>query len=149
MRSYSKCFFIGHTTRNPEVRQTTGGAKVATISIATNRTWKDSSGAIQEATDYHDLVFWGGLADVVERNVGVGQAIFVVAEPRTRKWEAPDGSKRYKTEFVVQELNILTWGDKEKGSGSDASMTHTMGSEAPASSPAMPADDINIEDIPF
>ena len=140
MRSVNKVIIIGHLTRDPEIRQTASGHKVATFSLATNRVWKDTNGGRQEATDYIDCVAWSGLANVLDQYVNVGQAVYVEGQLRTRSWEAPDGGKRHKTEVVVKELNILTWKDGEFAAAADRSMedTHDMGD-----------DDINIEDIPF
>lgn len=107
MRSVNKVILIGHLTRDPELRQTAGGQPVTTFSIATNRVWNDASGERQEAADYHDLVAWGKLAEICDQYLRTGCAIYVEGRLHTRRWEAPDNTKRHKTEVVVQELNIL------------------------------------------
>ena len=145
MRSVNKVIIIGHLTRTPEIRETANGNKVATFSLATNRVWKDASGAKQEATDYIDCVAWSGLANVLEQYVKVGQAVYIEGQLRTRSWEAPDGTKRHKTEVVVKELNILTWKDNGGEAKADAEVEKVT---TTTSAPAVD-EDINIEDIPF
>ena len=108
MRSVNKVILIGHVTRDPELRQTAGGHPIATFSIATNRTWVTSSSEKQESTEFHDLVAWGKLAEICSKYVGKSTAIYVEGRLHTRKWDAPDGSKRHKTEVVITELNILS-----------------------------------------
>ena len=108
MRSVNKVILIGHVTRDPELRQTTSGHPITTLSIATNRTWVTSASDRQESTEFHDLVAWGKLAEICHKYVGKSTAIYVEGRLHTRKWEAQDGSKRYKTEIVITELNILS-----------------------------------------
>ena len=112
MRSVNKVILIGHLTRQPELRQTAQGQPVTTFSIATNRVWTTSTGDKQEATEYHDLVAWGKLAEICSQYLGVGTAVYVEGRLHTRTWEAPDGGKRHKTEIVIQELNILARPEK-------------------------------------
>ena len=145
MRSVNKVIIIGHLTRTPEIRETANGNKVATFSLATNRVWKDASGSKQEATDYIDCVAWSGLANVLEQYVTVGQAVYIEGQLRTRSWEAPDGTKRHKTEVVVKELNILTWKDNGGEAKADEAVEKVT---TPAAVPVVD-EDINIEDIPF
>ncbi|MDD4351722.1 MAG: single-stranded DNA-binding protein [Candidatus Gracilibacteria bacterium] len=107
MRSVNKVILIGHLTRDPELRQTANGHPVATFSIATNRYWTTSEGQKQESTEFHDLVAWGRLAEICHENLTKGCAIYVEGRLHTRNWDSPEGGKRYKTEVVVSELNIL------------------------------------------
>ena len=154
MRSVNKVIVIGHLTRDPDVRQTSSGHKVATFSLATNRVWKDSNGQKHEAVDYIDCVAWDKLSDVLEQYVSVGQAVYVEGELRTRSWEAQDGSKRYKTEVIIKELNILTWKDGKTPPSTDQAGA-TNSTPAPAATPAAAPmadaaqEDVNIDDIPF
>ncbi len=150
MRSVNKVIVLGHLTRDPEIRLTSTGHKVSTFSLATNRVWKDADGSKKEATDYIDCVAWGGLANVLEQYVKVGQAVYIEGQLRTRSWEAPDGTKRHKTEVIVKELNILTWKEGEMGMQAEATMAaEEAGASAPSPDAAPVDDNINIEDIPF
>jgi len=162
MRSLNKVTLIGNLTRDPEVRQTTNGQTVATFSIATNRYWKDANGNQNEETEYHDLVAWGKLAEVCQKYLKTGTAVYIEGRLKTRSWDGQDGHKRYKTEVIIADLNILGR-RKEDGEGltpttdpvtspvestkkdnvdvvsSDLSSDETEGGD----------DKINIEDIPF
>jgi single-strand DNA-binding protein len=120
MRSVNKVILIGHVTRDPELRQTASGHPIATFSIATNRTWVTSASEKQESTEFHDLVAWGKLAEICHKYVGKSTAIYVEGRLHTRKWDAPDGSKRHKTEVVITELNILSRRKETEGDETDS-----------------------------
>lgn len=115
MSSLNKVILIGNVGKEPEVRTTNGGSKVATLSLATSRKWKSSSGEPQEKTEWHRLVVWNrgksGLADVVERYVGKGAKLCVEGAIEYREYEK-DGGKRYITEINVSSLTMLG-GDKK------------------------------------
>src|SRR3989344_823036 len=117
MRSVNMVVLIGHLTRDPELRQTTSGQSVATFSIATNRRWTTAEGAQQEETNFHDLVAWGKLAGICDQYLTKGAAVYIRGRLNNRNWEAQDGTKRYKTEIVVEDLNILS--SKRAGEGAD------------------------------
>ena len=144
---------IGHLTRDPEMRQTTTGKSVATFSIATNRTWTTADGERQEQTDFHDLVAWGKLAEICDQYLSKGTAIYVRGRLQTRNWEAQDGTKRYKTEIVVDDLNILS----PRKQGDSNSFEVDLGSTAPKTEENLTtskaadsgSEEINVEDIPF
>lgn len=167
MRSVNKVTIIGHLTRDPEVRTTSTGHKVSTFSLATNRVWKDATGQKKESVDYIDCVAWDKLAEVLEMYVGVGQAVYIEGELRTRSWMGQDGTKRYKTEVICKEVNILTWKDKDSTKGTaaqqdiaatNAAPTKHIDTPAPSAvapveeladpAPA-PYEEVNIDDIPF
>jgi single-strand DNA-binding protein len=155
MRSLNKATLIGNLTRDPEVRQTSNGQAVATFSIATNRYWKDTNGEQNEETEYHDLVAWGKLAEVCQAYLKTGTAVYIEGRLKTRSWEGQDGHKRYKTEIIVSDLNILTR-RKDNGEGPIAGLediapvdnTPSISADA-APTPSSDDDKINIEDIPF
>lgn len=153
MNSLNKVQLIGNLTANPEVRETPNGQKVATVSIATNRVWKDASGAKQEQTEFHNVVLWRGLAEVMEKYVTKGQKVFIEGYLQTRSWEDQTGAKRYRTEIVADNLIMLS--SKGSGSGGD-DFAQAFSDDAPAeaSAPkrtkaAKKDDEIHIEDIPF
>lgn len=107
MRSVNIVILMGHLTRDPELRSTANGQPVATFSIATNRVWTTSAGQRQEATDFHDLVAWGRLAEICSQQLTKGCAIHVVGRLHQRSWTTPEGIKKHKTEIVINELNIV------------------------------------------
>lgn len=136
MNSLNKVQLIGNVTAQPEIRETPGGQKVATFSLATNRSWKDATGAKQDQAEYHNIVVWGNLAGIVESYIGKGKKVYIEGRLQTRSWEDQSGVKKYKTEIVGESLLMLSGGE-----------TPTAPKSTQAS-PAM-ADEIFIDDIPF
>lgn len=115
MASLSKTQLIGNLGDKPEIRYTPDGKPVATVSLATTETWKDkNTGEKKEATEWHRLVFWGKLAEVVGEYLGKGSQIYVEGRNKTRKWTDKNGVDRYTTEIIVSEMQML--GKKEGGS---------------------------------
>jgi single-strand DNA-binding protein len=106
-RSLNEVKLIGNVGQDPEVRSTTGGSRVATLSLATTRTWTDRNDGKQEKTEWHRLVVWGKLADVVEEYVKKGDRLYVSGRIEYRKWQDKDDNTRYSTEINVQELIML------------------------------------------
>lgn len=119
MASLSKTQLIGNLGDKPEIRYTPDGKAVATVSLATTETWKDkATGEKKEATEWHRLVFWGKLAEVVGEYLGKGSQIYVEGRNKTRKWTDKNNVDRYTTEIIVSEMQML--GKKEGGSAPSA-----------------------------
>lgn len=114
MRSVNKVILIGNLTRSPELKQTQSGQPLATFGIATNRTWMGTNGR-QSSTEFHELVAWARLAEFAAQNLRKGKLIYVEGYLKTRNWEAEDGTRRFKTEIIVQDLIILS----KRGDGKD------------------------------
>ena len=112
-RSFNKATVLGNITRDPDVRSTSSGQKVTTISVAVNRNWTDATGEKKEQTDYFDIVLWGKLAEVAENYLKKGSKVLVEGRLQNRSWDANDGSKRIKTEIIASELVML---DRATGS---------------------------------
>lgn len=151
--SLNKVQLIGNLTADPEVRETPNGQKVATFSVATNRKWKDNSGMMQEAVEYHNVTAWRFLADLAEQYMSKGKKVYVEGYLQTRSWDdATTGQKRYKTEIVAEQVILLSSGGTGN-SGSYESSSSSFSSSTPDDKPtrAKPAmeEDISIEDIPF
>lgn len=116
----NKAILIGRLTKDPEVRATNSGKSVATFSLATTRRFKDASG--EKRSDFHNVVVWGSLADIVGKYLFKGHMASVTGEIQNRSYEAKDGSKRYITEVIADEIEFLTPnGAKVKASGEEAS----------------------------
>ncbi len=99
---------IGNLTRDPELRYTPNGQAVASFGMATNRRWTDrNSGERKEAAEFHEIVTWGKQAETVNQILKKGRQVFVEGRLQTRSWEAPDGSKRSRTEIVAQMVRVL------------------------------------------
>lgn len=105
---------IGNLGRDPELRYTPSGMAIANVTIATSRSWKDkTSGEKQEETEWHRLVFYDRLAEVVGEYTKKGRPIYVEGRLKTRKWTDKDGVEKYTTEVVVEQLQLL--GSREEG----------------------------------
>ena len=146
----NKAILIGNLTRDPELRSTTGGTKVCSFSLATNRVWKDKNGARQESADYHNVVVFGRQAETVAQYMKKGSSILVEGRMQTRSWDdKTSGEKKYRTEVIADRTQF---GPKGSGSTGGASST---GAAKPAQNSEevapieYPEEDINPEDIPF
>jgi len=108
MASKNKVNLMGNLGRDPELRYMPDGTPVVVVSLATNEGWKDKkSGERQEHTEWHRLVFFRGLAEIVARYLVEGSLIDVEGKLRTRKWTDQDGLDHYTTEIRVKELQLL------------------------------------------
>jgi single-strand DNA-binding protein len=108
MRSVNKVILIGNLTRDPQLKQTANGQSVATFGLATNRTWVTTSNEKKVSTEYHEVVAWSHLAEFASHNLRTGKLVYVEGYLKTRSWDQEDGTKRFKTEIVVQDLIILS-----------------------------------------
>ena len=136
---------IGNVGADPEVRYTASGTAVANFQVATNFVYKDrQSGESVEKTEWHRLVAFGKLAEIISERVTKGTAMFVEGRLQTRKWEDSDNVKRYTTEIVVEDFSRFANGNgKSNGNGG------SKGGPAPqAPEPTAPMDDFD-DDIPF
>lgn len=107
-KGVNKVILIGNLGNDPEVRYTPNGTAVTTISLATSETWKDKqSGETQERTEWHRVVFFGRLAEVVGEYTKRGSKVFVEGGLRTRKWQDKNGQERYTTEIVASDMQML------------------------------------------
>ena len=124
-RSLNKVMLIGNLGADPEVRSTSNGSRVATLSLATSRQWTTQAGEKQEKTEWHRCVVWNakgsGLADVVEKYLKKGDRVYVEGRIEYRTWQDKEGQKRYTTEINVRDLVMLSGrGDGGAGGGGDA-----------------------------
>lgn len=147
MNSLNKVQLIGNAGDAPEVKETPNGQKVATFSVATSRTWKDASGEKQEATDWHNVVAWAKLAEILEKYLEKWKKVYVEGRLTTRSWEAEDGTKRYKTEIVAE--NVILLSSKPTGDRDESYQDDAPEFKAPPKKKSPPIEEINIEDIPF
>ncbi len=110
--SVNKVILIGNIGKEPECRTMQNGSKVANLSLATSESWKDkASGEKKEKTEWHRVVVFGALAEIVEKYVKKGSKLYVSGSLQTRKWADKDGVEKYSTEVVLQgfgaELTLL------------------------------------------
>jgi single-strand DNA-binding protein len=106
-RSLNKVMLIGNVGSDPEIKTTSGGIKLAKLSLATNRTFSDRSGQQQEKTEWHRLTFWERLADLVEQYVKKGDRLYIEGRIEYSTTEDDKGQQRYFTDIVVREMVML------------------------------------------
>lgn len=107
MRSINKVVLVGNLTRDPEMRQTPNGQNVVTFGLATNREWVTNDGRKQQSTEFHDLVAWARLADICNQHLKKGKLVYVEGYLKTRSWDSQEGTKKFRTEIVVQDMIML------------------------------------------
>lgn len=118
--SVNKVILVGNLGRDPEIRSTNDGTKIANLSLATSESWRDrNSGERRERTEWHRVVIFNDrLVDVVEKYLSKGSKIYVEGQLQTRKWTDRDGQDRYTTEVVLQRFRgELTMLDGRGGGG--------------------------------
>ncbi|GAB4172495.1 MAG: single-stranded DNA-binding protein [Calditrichia bacterium] len=143
----NKVILIGRLGRDPEVNMTASNQKVARVSIATNEVFGSGDNR-QEVTDWHNLVFWGKRAEFVENYLKKGMRIFVEGKLRTRQWQDKEGNKRYTTEVIVDNTQILDGysGGDNQGNAFGMNQTSVPEPENMGDLPEVTQDD---DDIPF
>ena len=107
MASVNKAIIIGRIGKDPEIRYTQSGQAVATLSVATDESYKDQSGQKIEKTEWHKVVVWGKQADFVANYLGKGRLVYVEGKLETRKWQDQSGQDRYSTEIKAVTIQAL------------------------------------------
>lgn len=145
-RGVNKVILVGNLGKDPEVRYMPSGSAVANVTLATSDQWKDKqTGEQQERTEWHNVVFFNRLAEIVGEYLKKGSQVYVEGSLRTRKWQDREGRDRYTTEIVASEMQMLGGrGGGNYNAGQDDSSRRSSG-PAPAGEPAEAFDD----DIPF
>jgi single-strand DNA-binding protein len=148
-RSLNKVTLIGNLGKDPEIRTTSNGSKVASFSVATSRVWNDQSGTKQEKTEWHRCVAWNSsfskLADVVEKYVKKGDKVYIEGSIEYGQYQDKDGQTRYTTDIRIRELIML--GGGRGGSDMDSGEGRPARSAAPAKAKAGGGGD-DFEDFP-
>ncbi len=147
----NKVMIIGRLVRDPEVKTIPSGQTVATFSVATNYSWKDQQGNKQDRPEYHNVVAWRKLADIVGQYLTKGKQVYIEGRLQTRSWEDQTGQKKYRTEIVADNMIML---GSPSGGSTGSSAGPTQASQAPAQNQSAPSgtpsdEEISIEDIPF
>jgi len=157
-RGINKVILVGNAGNDPEFRVMPNGNGVANVSLATSETWKDkSTGDQQEKTEWHRVIFFNRLAEIVEQYIKKGSKLYIEGRLQTRSWEQ-DGVKRYTTEIVASEMQMLDsrgGGDnsfgQSQGQGQGGGAAPAARSSSTSAAPqAAPANFDNFDDdIPF
>lgn len=138
MSSLNKVMLIGHLGKDPEIRHTSGGTSVANFSLATNEKWKDKEGVQQERTEWHNIVAWDKLADIMGKYLFKGSQVYLEGRIQTRKWQDRDNNDRYTTEIVC--ANMVMLGGKRDEAKPQNNEPRNCGDSSP---------DITDDEIPF
>lgn len=164
-RGVNKVILLGNLGADPETRYTASGSAVTNIRLATTDSWRDKqSGERQERTEWHRVVFFNRLAEIVAEYLRKGSQCYIEGQIRTSKWQGQDGQDRYRTEIVANEMQMVggrggsgggpsapAYGgggrDQDSGSGSAWPAGGSTGSP-PATPKSGPPDDFD-DDIPF
>ncbi len=143
--SVNKAIVLGNLGQDPDVRSTSGGQMVANFSVATNRSWTGKDGQKQEQTEWHNIVAWGKLAEIIEQYLKKGDQVYIEGRLQTRSWEDKSGEKRKTTEIVAQEMVMLGSGGGSRGGGGGGSSYDNSAAPDGGGSGVVEEDD----DLPF
>ena len=158
MKSVNKVILIGNVGKDPEVKFTQGGMPVAKFSIATNERFKDKDGNWQDRTEWHNIVAFQKLAEIIGQYLKKGGKCYIEGSLRTGSWDDKEtGKKMYKTEIIANDLVLLSGrgeGGGESGGGSRSSSASSGGNHFDQSTPEpehapVGSSPITDEDIPF
>jgi single-strand DNA-binding protein len=146
----NKVTLIGNLGQDPEIRRLENGAVVARFSVATNENYKDRNGEWQTQTEWHNVVAWRNLAEVVERNFKKGKQVYIEGKLTHRKWQDKEGNDRYTTEVVANTLRLLGRRDETEGSSNyNNSNTQPAANTNPAAPQAAEPMQAADDDLPF
>lgn len=157
-RGINKVILIGLLGKDPEVRYMPSGGAVANITVATSETWKDKqTGQAQERTEWHRVVFFNRLAEIVGEYLKKGSKIYIEGSLRTRKWQDQSGQDKYTTEVVANEMQMLDSRGQQSSGHQEQGYSQAPAQQAQRAAPQQPVhqqppaggfDDFD-DDIPF
>jgi len=135
----NKAMLIGRLGKDPEVRYTPDGTMVTNFNLATDEQWKDKNGEKVQKTEWHRIVTFGKLAEICGNYLVKGKLIFVEGRIQTRSWEDKDGVKRFTTEIIASNMQMLD--SKAQSKADDSSLEASSVSSNNAGTPT--------DDVPF
>lgn len=155
--NFNKAIIVGNLTRDPEVKSLPSGQQVANFGVATNRFYTDQANNRQQSTEFHNIVAFGKLADICSKYLTKGSIVLVEGRIQTRSWQGTDGQKKYRTEIIMESMQL---GPKNSGAGAGSSSAYKNPkiSKSTKEDDDIPVidmeesstkDNINIDDIPF
>lgn len=147
----NKVQIIGRLTRDPEIRTTPGGQNVASFSVATSFNWTDQSGQKKEQTEFHNVIAWRKLSDIVGQYLKKGSQVYIEGRLTTRSWDdKTSGQKKYRTEIVTENMIMLGRpGQGTAAAGSPASASRPAPADQPEPTSNIPEIQIDNDDLPF
>jgi single-strand DNA-binding protein len=121
MASVNKAILVGRLGKDPEIRSTPSGTSVAKFSIATDDRYTDKNGEKQERTEWHNITAWGKLAEICGQYLRKGKLVYIEGSIRTDSWDDKEtGQKKYRTEIVANQMQMLDRKGDENGGGAYA-----------------------------
>ena len=156
-RGINKVILVGNLGNDPEVKSLPSGGTVANISIATSSSWKDkNTGEMNEKTEWHRVVFFNRLAEIVGEYLRKGSQVYVEGRLQTRKWQDQSGNDRYSTEVIGAEMQMLggrggSGGGMDGGNRAPSTNYNQAAPQTKQAAPSGPAPDFDSfdDDIPF
>ena len=150
--SVNKVILVGNVGKDPETRYLEGGTAVCSFSLATSETYRNRDGERVTNTEWHNIVLWRGLAEVAEKYVRKGSQLFIEGRIRTRSWDDRDGNKRYTTEIVGDNMQMLGRRPDDQGSRDQDQQSSRQGPQSTGQSNSAPPDhsagtDDNFNDV--
>ena len=136
----NKVILVGNLGADPELKYLPSGVPVVNFSLATSESWTDKDGERQERTEWHRLVLWRKLAEIAEKYLRKGSKLYVEGKLQTRSWDDQSGQKRYTTEIVVNDMQLLDGRSDMSGGGERG---------PPPSEPPTTNDVGGDDDLPF
>lgn len=118
MAGINKVILIGHLGKDPDIKSMTAGGKLASFSLATTESYKDKNGERQEITEWHNVVFYGPIVQVIEKYLKKGHLTYVEGKIKTKSYEDKNGVKKFQTEIIGYTINILNL-SRDKNSKDD------------------------------
>ena len=153
-KSVNKVFLLGNVGKDPDIRTTPGGTMVASFGLATSERQKDASGNWSDRTEWHNVVAFAKLAEIVKDYVKKGSKLFIEGRLNTRNWEDKDTKKKvYRTEVIVSDLSLLSAREDGSGAGRAATSAASFDQRTPAAADSpdeyTQQTEISDADIPF
>ncbi len=149
--NYNKAVIVGRLTRDPEKRTIpSSGVSVVNLSVATGFIYNDRSGERKEITEYHNVVVFDKLADIVAQYLKKGSLALFEGRLQTRSWDDKDGNKKYRTEIVAEKMQLGPKSSSSSYQGDDNTEKSNSSSDKSNDIPIIDEDDdIDVKDIPF
>jgi len=144
----NKAIIIGNVTQDPEVKNTPTGQSVSSFSVATNRNWTDKAGQKQTQAEFHNVVAWGRLAEIVGQYLTKGGLVMIEGRIQTRNWTDTQGVKHWKTEIIAENIQLGPRNSQASAPRENTGYTPSANNQ-PAEINIDADDDIKVEDIPF
>jgi single-strand DNA-binding protein len=146
MSGVTKVIIIGNLGADPTVRYTAGGAPVANFNVATSERFNNKAGEREERTEWHRVVAFGKLAEICQQYLKKGKQVYVEGRLQTRSWEDQSGQKKYMTEIVANNMQMLGRAGESGGGGGDYPSQDYANEPAPQGAGSGGTED---DDLPF